>query len=479
MTDSPVHSAARCPPGVVVCAVGDIHGRLDLLEPALEELFRIRREAWTAGKSFAAVMLGDYIDRGPDSRGVLARLAALADSEEGRGFVFLRGNHEQELLDLVDGRTHSHRWLEFGGVETLNSYYHGSGERFAMDPDADLAGLVAAAAPAEHIRFLRRTQLFVVFGDYVFVHAGLDPDAPLEAQTTDDMLWRRALTDETPRHGLTVVHGHSIHHIPVMSRWRIGIDTGAYATGALSILRLEDVACSLIKVSRSGAERRILVAPWETVGGGFEMSPAPPAEPGDPTAGSMAGLAAPATDRRPPRRWARDGARAAVFAALLALAMGAVSLLIVRRSPPVADPAVIRLETLQLLNRSRGPGPAPAAAPAARPAETVAPPPSVPPPDLRPVAEVGAFASDADARAFEAELRGALPEDLQDKPVETRAAAAGSPVLVRAFVSGFADRGAAQAFCARLAAQSRACWVTTAAEVAGAGPRDPAPAAHP
>ena len=293
VTDSPVHSAARCPPGVVVCAVGDIHGRLDLLEPALEALFRIRREAWTAGKSFAAVMLGDYIDRGPDSRGVLARLAALADSEEGRGFVFLRGNHEQELLDLVDGRTHSHRWLEFGGVETLNSYYHGSGERFVMDPDADLAGLIAAAAPAEHIRFLRRTQLFVVFGDYVFVHAGLDPDAPLEAQTTDDMLWRRALTDETPRHGLTVVHGHSIHHIPVMSRWRIGIDTGAYATGALSILRLEDAACSLIKVSRSGAERRILVAPWETVGSGFETSPAPEADSGDPTAGSTAGLAAP------------------------------------------------------------------------------------------------------------------------------------------------------------------------------------------
>ena len=468
--------------------MGDIHGRLDLLEPALVELFRIRREAWTAGKSFAAVMLGDYIDRGPDSRGVLARLAALADSEEGRGFVFLRGNHEQEVLDLIDERSHSHRWLEFGGVETLNSYYHGTGERFVMDPDADLAGLIVAAAPAEHIRFLRRTQLFVVFGDYVFVHAGLDPDATLEEQTTDDMLWRRALTDGTPRHGLTVVHGHSIHHVPILNRWRIGIDTGAFATGALSILRLEGDQRRLIKVSHSGADRRISVAPWESFGRGFETSPAADAEANAAAAASTAGAPEPASGPYVPRRAAFGGARAAVFAVLLVVAVGAVSLLILRRTAAAPEPAVIRLETLQLLNHGPGPGPGAGptpARPSADPAPVAvgpAPPlPSGPPPDRRPVAEVGAFPSDADARAFEAELRGALPEDLKDKLFETRsaAAAAASPGLLRSYVAGFATGEAAQAFCARLAAQGRACWVTTAAEVAGTDPRDRPTATRP
>jgi serine/threonine protein phosphatase 1 len=456
-------TAARMPPGVVVCAVGDVHGRLDLLEPALEALFHIRQQSWEAGKSFAALLLGDYIDRGPDSRGVLSRLAALADSEEGRGFVFLRGNHEQELLDLVDGRTLSRRWLDFGGVETLNSYCHGRGEPFVMDPDANLAELIKRVVPSDHIRFLRRTQLFVVHGGYAFVHAGLNPDAPLDGQTTDDMLWRRAVSDETPRHGMTVVHGHSIHQCPVISRWEIGIDTGAFATGALSILRLEGADRTLIKVSRSGADARALVGSWndESLAAG-----------GVPDAGSgMAAASAPSPVDAASARAGRRR-RVAVFGLLLALAMGAVSLLILHRGQgptPIAGVPTMRLETLQLLpgppwhNPGSAHGPPRAVEPAVPVAAAVATAAG------RPVVELGAFASEADARAFAAELRSRMPGELKDRQFESRTGVADAPTLVHGFLAGFASADEARAFCARLGAQGRACWIDEVSD-----PRHPA-----
>jgi serine/threonine protein phosphatase 1 len=452
---------------VVVCAVGDVHGRLDLLDPALDALFRIRREAWDAGKSFAAVLLGDYIDRGPDSRGVLARLATLADSEDGRGFVFLRGNHEQELLDIIDGKSLTDRWLEFGGVETLNAYYHGTGERFVMDPEADLAGLITRVVPSDHIRFLRRTQLFVVYGSYVFVHAGLRPDASLDGQTTDDMLWRRAVTEVTPRHGLTVVHGHSIHQRPVLTRWQISIDTGAYATGALSIIRLEGADRSLIRVGRSGAEAGVVVAPWE------DQEPAAP-RPADAT--TITGSTSETSQGRPLAGRTDGRGRLAVLGVIVALAIGAVSLLILERtrpSPWKAGAPVIRLETLQLRPRPGGPqsGPVEAVtamiAPASGSPPAPVPPPSVlatPRPSGHPVVELGAFASPADAQAFEAELRHQMPGDLKDRRFESRSAGTAAPSLVRSYLSGFATADEARAFCARLGTEGRACWIGEVAD---------------
>ncbi len=459
---------AQMPPGAVVCAVGDVHGRLDLLEPALEALFHIRQQSWDAGKSFAAVLLGDYIDRGPDSRGVLARLAALADSEDGRGFVFLRGNHEQELLDLVDGKSLSTRWLDFGGVETLNSYYHGAGERFVMDPDANLAELITRVVPSDHIRFLRRTQLFVVYGGYAFVHAGLNPDAPLDGQTTDDMLWRRAVSDETPRHGLTVVHGHSIHQRPVISRWEIGIDTGAFATGALSILRLEGADRTLIKVSRSGTDARALVGSWddESLAAGEEPD----------TAMGIAAASAPSAMNATAVR-ARGRRRVAVFGLMLALAMGAVSLLILRQGhgpPPIAGVPIIRLETLQLRAGTpwRNPGVGNGSPRAVdRPVPVAA---AVPKPAGRPVVELGAFASEADAQAFEAELRSQMPGELKDRQFESRTGVADAPTLVHSFLAGFSSADEARAFCAQLGAQGRACWIGQVSDL-----RHPASPIHP
>ena len=452
------------PPGAVVCAVGDVHGRLDLLEPALAALFRIRQEAWDAGKSFAAVLLGDYIDRGPDSRGVLARLAALADSEEGRGFVFLRGNHEQEVLDLIDGKAMTRRWLEFGGVETLNSYYHRSGESFVMDPDADLGDLITRVVPSDHIRFLRRTQLFVVYGGYAFVHAGLNPEASLDGQTTDDMLWRRDLSDETPRHGLTVVHGHSIFQRPVVGRWQIGIDTGAFATGCLSILRLEGASRTLIRVSRSGPDARAVAVGWEE----DEVAADGPvaATTDHPDGPAVADAVRPPPD---PAEASRRVLRLGLLLVLV-LAMGLVALMILRPGrgvPRVAGTSDMRLETLQLV-----PGHDPPAVDGAAgkvrarsgPGQAMATPPTRPAP--RPAVEVGAFATEADAAAFQADLRNQMPADFTGRVFETREGGAGASSLVRSFVSGFATADEARAFCARLGAQGRACWL---AEVDEAG----------
>jgi serine/threonine protein phosphatase 1 len=331
VTVTQIHSRARLPSGLVVCAVGDVHGRLDLLEPALEELFRLRSEALAAGKSFAAVLLGDYIDRGPDSCAVLDRLASLSGSEQGQGFVFLRGNHEQALLDIVDGRARADRWLEFGGVETLNAYVRHSGGRLAVEPDADLADQLLELIPEAHLRFLRRTQMFVIYGNYAFAHAGLSADGRLEEQTVEDMLWRRATDDGLPRHGLTVVHGHSIHQAPAVGRWRIGIDTGAYATGQLTILRLEDDRRAMLCVRRAGPAGDVSVAPWEAVDG-LEV-PTTAEGRAKPVVGALR-AAAHRSDRRAPR--------AALLGLAVMVALGVMSLLVLRDAPFVRTGAATR-----------------------------------------------------------------------------------------------------------------------------------------
>ena len=237
------HGATRAtkpvPDGTAIYAVGDIHGRLDLLI-ALQA--RIAADAARRRASRRIVVyLGDYVDRGPDSRSVLERLTARP--LPGFESVHLRGNHEQLLLDFADGTGRGMAWFANGGGETLASYgIHAPvcGLRPAPDEAARMRAELRAALPGAHDAFLRALPARHRIGDYVFVHAGIRPGVALEDQAEADMLWiRDPFLGANNDHGFVVVHGHTVSLAPQIRPNRIGIDTGAYATGVLTALAIE------------------------------------------------------------------------------------------------------------------------------------------------------------------------------------------------------------------------------------------------
>ncbi|PID37179.1 MAG: serine/threonine protein phosphatase [Rhodobacterales bacterium] len=208
-------------------AVGDVHGCFDLYL-ALERFIAARlSEAKAPG---LLVLLGDVIDRGPQSAQVLAHL--LEPAPAGLTRVLLRGNHEQMMLDFMAAPRAAREWLDHGGIETLQSY--------GATVGAGRLGEVAKRViPATHLAFLRQTPLCLTAGHWLLAHAGVDPDKSLEAQEADDFLWSdpRDL-DHRPMPGYCVVHGHKPEETPTVAAHRIGLDTGAKATGRLSAVRL-------------------------------------------------------------------------------------------------------------------------------------------------------------------------------------------------------------------------------------------------
>ena len=230
--------APRLPQGVRVYAIGDLHGCLDLLrklEAAIEEDI----EASGAHLDHFVVYLGDYVDRGWQSRDVVAHLAG--PRHDGVHRVHLLGNHDAWLRDYLRGDQVGGGWLRYGGDATLVSY----GIRLAAGPDDD-ARLEAtreqlvAAVPRAHVDFLERLEIAFSFGDYFFCHAGIRPNVPLAAQSIEDLIWiREPFLDWRGDPGKVVVHGHTIEAQPAVRRNRIGIDTGAYSTGNLTCLVLE------------------------------------------------------------------------------------------------------------------------------------------------------------------------------------------------------------------------------------------------
>jgi len=183
------------------------------------------------------VFLGDLVDRGPDSRGVVERLSR--GPLPGVRQSFLMGNHEEAMLKVWDGHTDVIAgWLRFGGVQTLESYGLTRGDIFRSG--SDLPKRMREAVPAHHIEFMRGMQDQVRIGDYVFVHAGIRPGCPLEEQQPNDLRWIREefLCDDRD-HGAMIVHGHTITASPVVRANRIGIDTGCYSSGCLTALVLE------------------------------------------------------------------------------------------------------------------------------------------------------------------------------------------------------------------------------------------------
>ncbi|WP_439633855.1 metallophosphoesterase [Glycocaulis sp.] len=225
-------------PGVRLYAVGDVHGQDDLLGLMLARL-RDDALAAPAGTRCTLIMLGDYIDRGLGSARVIERLSTLS----GLPFDvrFLKGNHEEAMLDFLADPAAGPVWVQYGGGETLAGYgvkppAAQAGPQAWQDAHAALTG----ALPAHHRAFLEGLEPFVVEGPYMFVHAGVDPAKSLAEQSERDFYWiREKFLHSTRRFEYVVVHGHTPEQDYHHDERRIGIDTGAYLTGVLTAVRLE------------------------------------------------------------------------------------------------------------------------------------------------------------------------------------------------------------------------------------------------
>ena len=233
----PARHRACVPDGQRVYAIGDVHGRLDLLVDLLDRIDRDDRARPPART--VLVLLGDLVDRGPDSAGVIRVARALAQGDR-FDFRLLMGNHEELLLLAVAGDVRAMRLLMGeGGEATLRSFGMG-GEEIARGGYHDLVRLVRDRIPSDDLDFVRTGADMVVIGDYAFVHAGVRPGVPLEAQVPADLRGIRDTFLESSRdHGKIVVHGHTPTADVDERPNRIGIDTGAYATGRLSAIGLE------------------------------------------------------------------------------------------------------------------------------------------------------------------------------------------------------------------------------------------------
>ncbi|MCJ2177274.1 metallophosphoesterase [Novosphingobium album (ex Hu et al. 2023)] len=222
------------PAGERVYAIGDIHGRIDLFENLIrliEDDDAARRPARTT-----VVLLGDLVDRGPDSAAVVARAR---DWGRTRKIEYIQGNHEEMLLSSRSKIDALRGFVQFGGCETIQSYGVDAEAIFAADFE-ELQALMNAAIPQDDVDFLSSFQKMVRIGDYLFVHAGIHPDTPVEDQTGRDCRWiREPFLSYKGDFGACIIHGHTITEQPDVRHNRIGIDTGAFLHGTLTAIGLE------------------------------------------------------------------------------------------------------------------------------------------------------------------------------------------------------------------------------------------------
>ena len=229
---------AQGPADTRVYAIGDIHGRLDLLDRLLGQ---IARDADTAPSRRVLITMGDLIDRGADSAGVIKRLMELHTEPLFNGFKlhFLKGNHELVMEQFLAGESGGTLWFDNGGAETLESY----GVPTNGGDSADLRVEARTRIPKSHLRFLESLQLQHREGDYAFVHAGVRPGVPLDRQDPDDLLWiRKAFLESTADLGAVIVHGHTPVETPEVTPNRIAIDTRAWYSGVLTCLVIDGEA---------------------------------------------------------------------------------------------------------------------------------------------------------------------------------------------------------------------------------------------
>ncbi|MBO9136774.1 serine/threonine protein phosphatase [Rhizobium sp. B230/85] len=218
-----------------IYAVGDVHGCMGLLKEAYARIVADNEDQ--SGQKLV-VFLGDYVDRGMSSRAVLDFLSR--QSPEGLYHVCLCGNHDLEFLRFLRDPKNNMGWLNFGGLETLRSY--GIDAEHTLKGGGGQSGLlrmVKEAVPDRHVRFLADLPSMLVVGKLVFAHAGIRPGVPLEKQTDEDLMWiREPFLARGPEMPFVVVHGHTVCSEPSFSSGRVGIDTGAYSTGRLTVLKI-------------------------------------------------------------------------------------------------------------------------------------------------------------------------------------------------------------------------------------------------
>jgi len=227
--------------GQLVYAIGDIHGCYDQLVRLLKRIGK-DAEQRALGRVANLVFCGDYVDRGPASSRVLDALCWLR--RHGPFYThFLKGNHEEVMLAYIRDPDEARVWMRFGGAETLRSYGV-TPPKVEDDPDIhrEARNDLLEQMPAAHLRFLEELQMIFTVGDYAFVHAGIRPGVPLAQQNPQDLLWiREDFVDVDKPLERIIVHGHSwVGDEPVLTPHRIGLDTGAYETGVLSAVRIED-----------------------------------------------------------------------------------------------------------------------------------------------------------------------------------------------------------------------------------------------
>jgi|TARA_B100000315_G_scaffold201788_1_gene194300 serine/threonine protein phosphatase 1 len=242
-TDDPsaLRGAAPCvPDDVRLYAIGDIHGRLDLLTELLDRIYRDR--AGHDASHHKIIFLGDYIDRGGDARALLDFIST--GQIDGFETIYLVGNHEDYLLRFLDDTAIGPNWLKYGGAVTLTSY--------GITPDAEnfhrVQKELRLAVPENHLAFLRGLKTWHIEGSYLFVHAGIRPGVPIARQTRHDLTFsREGFVDCAHDHGHVVVHGHTVCAAPELLPNRINIDTGAFSSGTLTCLVLQGASRAILQ----------------------------------------------------------------------------------------------------------------------------------------------------------------------------------------------------------------------------------------
>lgn len=225
-----------------IYCIGDIHGRFDLL---LQLHAKIRSDVANYNHAVKIIYVGDYIDRGYESKKVIDYL--LSDPFSGFESIFLMGNHERVLLDFLREPEAGSAWFSFGGLATLASY----GVKISGIPSSaqlhELSRAFKEALAPAHLSFYQHLLPFYQQGAYYFAHAGVRPGVNLKHQKPEDLLWiRDKFLGSHKFHGKIIVHGHSVADKAVVLHNRIGVDTGAYASDILSCVVLEGMEQRII-----------------------------------------------------------------------------------------------------------------------------------------------------------------------------------------------------------------------------------------
>ena len=232
----PERRAVAASYGSRLYAIGDIHGRRDLLDDVLQQIDA--QDAQNNGAPSEIIFLGDLIDRGPDSADVVERVVQLRAS--GRTISVLLGNHEEIFLRILHGEFNLlPMFIKIGGRETVFSYGITREEYDTLSNEA-LAERLRVLVPQAHFDLLNDCDEMVFRGDYAFVHAGIRPGVPLAEQKDEDLRWIRSpFLESSADHGRVIVHGHTVTEEPELRANRIGIDTGAVYSGRLTVLGID------------------------------------------------------------------------------------------------------------------------------------------------------------------------------------------------------------------------------------------------